>query len=607
MPGISFILNTKDNILQNKSKISQSINSMIHNDQYEHKILIQNKSCFLVSTKYKEYPIASFENDDYSIVLEGRIYNRNNNIETELKNLANKIFSAGSDGKTLAKNWLLKTDGDFVLIIQSKQHNQIYFINDILGRLPIYYFNQNGNFVLTRELQFITDLFDNFKFDRMGLAQYLLFGYPLGKRTLFENIFRLGPATLININLKNSKIKIENIYQFNLEKKKFSKKDYEKNVNKMVKIFCDACKNRTNPNDKNILSLSGGLDSRTVGAGLAKNKVKFYGATYLDYKNIAGDDVKIAEQLAKFFKIDWKLFKLKPPKGKDILELLRIKNGLNFLGMSYILPFYKEMKQNYGHQIINFSGDGGDKTLPNLAPLKNLKNLDELLDYIISSQQIYPLEKTTKLLKIEKQRIISELRDLLMDYPEQDFNQKYVHFMIFERGFKWLFEGEDRNRYYFWSVSPFYSIDFFNYAMNLPDNLKTNYKLYRDFLINLSSETAAIEYSNWKMPISSDKSKLYLLARDFYLKLPSKVTKILKKKYKKVLNLQSSEAPGVKCFWDMIKNCKSISKYFSNSDIKKLSNVSNKEFYNLFTIISEIEKFETGKSTIERYSNSVFP
>lgn len=580
---------------------------MIHTDQYKTKIHFSEKSYFLGCTGYKEYPVKVFENDEFYIFLEGQIYKNFPDVNSELNDLAKKIFQGNKNNvKKVVADWLLNTDGDFIILIMHKHRNEIYIINDVLGRLPLYYYKVNGKLFISRELQFIVNLMKEIEFDKMAIAQYLLFGYSLGKRTLFENIFRLQPASIINIDLNNSKTEIDNVYQFNFEKKKYANRKLKENAYNLVKLFIEACKNRTNSHDKNIVTLSGGLDSRTVAAGLNKTKISFYGATYLDFNKTAELDVKIAKQLAHVFKINWKLFSLKPPKGKDILELLKIKNGLNYLGMGFILPFYKNVKKTYGSDIIIFSGDGGDKLLPDISPSVNLSSLDELVKYVISQNQIYSLNDVATLTKIDEKEIISELKTVLFDYPEKDINQKYVHFLIFERGFKWLFEGEDRNRFYFWSTTPFYSVDFFKYVMNCPNSMKNKYNLYREFLLQLSPEASAIDYSNWKLPIASGRSKLYLFSKDIYFRLPNKLTKLFRKKYKKVLNLEEDNSEKLRCFREQIKNRKLFSKYISTTEIKKMKNITYKEYYNLFTILSVIEEFENSVSTIEKYSETDF-
>jgi asparagine synthase (glutamine-hydrolysing) len=606
LPGISFIFDSKNEIIKKESEILQSLKSIIHTEQYKHEIFLDEKSFFLGCTRYDEYPVKFFETDEFYICLEGQIYNKNSKLKSSLVDLAKMIVQNKKNMNEELAKWLLDTDGDFVIVIKPKNRSRIYIINDVLGRLPLYYYKRDGKLFVSREMQFIINLIEDNKFDRMAIAQYLLFGYSLGKRTLFEDINRLKPASIIKIDLKHSDIKFDDVYQFNFDQKKNAKISFKENIKNLVELFTEACKNRTNSNDKNIVTLSGGLDSRTVAAGLHRNKIPFFGATYMDFNKTAESDVRIAKELADVFNIQWKLFSLNPPQGKDILELLKIKNGLNYLGMGFIIPFYKNLIKTYGSNIIIFSGDGGDKVLPDLRPSSNPNNLNDLVNNVITDNQIYSLNDVAALTKIDKQEIISELKQELQDYPEQDLKQKYIHFLVFERGFKWLFEGEDRNRFYFWSTSPFYSVKFFNYAMNCPDNMKNKYKLYREFLIELSPDASEVEYANWKLPITSSRTKLYLFYRDIYFRLPHKITKLFRRKYKKVLNLDEDKSEKLRCFREQIKNRKLISKYFSTTEIKKMKNITYKEYYNLFTLISVIEEFENTKSTIEKYSDTYF-
>ncbi len=626
MPGISFIYDLKSNLKEKESQILYSLNSIINDEQYKQEILLYENSYFLGCTRYEKYPFVCFENDEFCIYLEGQIYGKDYSaINFELNNFAKYMFLNPDDLKNEIEKWLLNIDGDFIIFILSKRSNEIFIINDALGRLPFYYYHANGEFIISRELRFIRNLINDKKFDRMAIAQYLLFGYPIGERTLYENIFYLKPATFIRININTSNISVDCVHQFNFENKEYNKINYKANINNLTKLFIEACKNRNNNIDKNIVSLSGGLDSRAVAAGLQKSNISFCGATFHDFNETANSDVKIAKQLANTFNIELKIFNLGPPKGKDILKLLKIKNGLNYLGMSFILPFFNRIKETFGNDIIYFTGDGGDKVLPDLRPLKKLKDLDALIDYIIALNSKLSLNNVSSLTKIDKNEIVSELKKHLSTYPEKDLHSKYIHFFIYERGIKWLFEGEDRNRFYFWSVTPFYSIKFFNCAMNFPDDIKKNYGLYREFLLELSSQAAAIDNANWKLPITSNKFKLLSIfkldLKNIYVRLPSilqrivksknetdlnlKVQKIAKSKIEKNVKLYNNNSNIMNCTLEQIENCRYIPEYLSIQIIKKIIK-NNCKIDDIFTITSVIEEFESKESTIEKYYEYYF-
>lgn len=608
MPGLSFICDLKGRLTSKEPVIRRSLDALIHTGDYQAKVLLSNNLYFLGYSAYKEYPIVSFENEEFSIYLEGQIYGKDcSAIEADLGTLAKYIFSDQIDVTDRIGKCLLTIDGEFVVCICRKNSKQVAIMNDALGRLPLYYYSGgDGKLVVSRELRFVADLSDTMIFDRMAIAQYLLFGYPLGKRTLLENVFRLEPATLIKVDFGTSKVKIDTLRRFNFENKEHNNIETDQSVDSLVSLFCEACKNRAKRSDKIVLALSGGLDSRSVAAGLCKTGTPFSAATRLGFDKKETSEVKIAEELAQELNFDWKLFELEPPKGRDFLRLLRIKSGLNYLGMSFILLFFDKLKQVYGPDISYFTGDGGDKMLPDLSPSKRLKDVNALIGHIISQNHIFSLDDVVAITKIPRNSIIDELKNHVLSYPETAWNQKYVHFFICERGFKWLFEGEDRNRYFFWSTTPFYSVRFFDYAMNIPDSMKSGYKLYGEFLTKLSPQASAIDNVRWKAPIRSGRARLRLFAMNFYLNMPPNLRRIIKQVLKKAES-EKYNPNVVSCLQEQVRNCESVRDYLSLDEvIKNCEKYNGQAIFNLFTIVSTIEQAICPTSTIQRFLESDF-
>jgi asparagine synthase (glutamine-hydrolysing) len=601
----------KNDLREKESMILKSLDSMIHFEQYERKILLNEKSYFLGFTAYNEYPITSFENNEFLICLEGRIYNKDDRLlNMELNHLAKYIFEADLN-KIIISEWLLNSDGDFVIFILNKKSNRIAIMNDALSRLPLYYYCLNGQFLISREVSFIQNLTNSRKFDRMAIAQILLFSYSLGEKTLLEKINRLGPSSLIRIDFNKSEINIDNLHRFNFGIKKNINKSLESNASQLVSLFSEACKNRAEFNGyKNILSLSGGLDSRSVASGLKRNEIPYYGATFIDFHKSAEVDVRIAEKVANLFDIEWKLFRLGLPKGKDLLTLLRIKNGLNSLGMSFILPFFEKIKETYGQRILFFTGDGGDKALPDQRAPERIKNVDGLVNSVVFNNQIFSLNKVSALTGIQKDEIIDEIKNYILSYPEQQWDQKYVHFIIYERGFKLNFEGEDRNRFYFWSIAPFFSIPFFKYAMNCPDAQKSKYDLYRNFLLRLSPDAANIDNCDWGMPITSNKLILRLIMQRMSNKISRDFRQVIKKNIvKQDINPLDGEnlLSDIICNLKKIDNCNPIFDILSFSEVKNIiTNCTKAQFLALLTLTSSIEKNACNKCTIQDYYESSF-
>jgi asparagine synthase (glutamine-hydrolysing) len=487
-----------------------------------------------------------------------------------------------------------------------KRLNRIFFINDALGRLPLYYYRVDSQVLISREVRFITSFLKDVEFDRMALAQYLLFRYQLGERTLIKNIHRLKPATLMQIDADTGHMEMSTIFQFNFDDDKYAKVRIKENGDNLVSLFNDACKNRaaTGRDYTNILGLSGGLDSRAVGASFKNHQVPFCGATLLDYNKHFALDAKIAELVACELNIDWRLFNLNAPKGKDLSKLLLMKNGLNYLGMSFIFDFFKKIKHAFGDKIVYHTGDGGQVLKPELrAASKKLRSLEESVEYLISKNKLFSPSVVAQLTDLPEKELIEEIRTLFLSYPEKQWNNKYRHFMIYEVDVNHNFEGEDRNRYFSWTSTPFYSIPFFQYAMNCPDKQVAKYSLYRAFLVKLSPTLAEIDYDRWMMPITSKKINLIFL----YHKIPQGVKMSIRSIFKSPLTGYNDQASIVKCFREQLANCETINDYFEKSALLKImTNCSMHQFDFLFTLASSIEEFTCKRSTIEHHREAVF-
>ncbi len=599
MPGLIFYFNKV------KNENSKALKRISFPENFCFNEVFTDNNLFFGNIKYESYPQKIFKDNQYIISFEGHIYNKpdEKKLQQELIEIADLVFDESADYKEKLQLWLKNSDGDFVLSVLRKSDKKIFFLNDILGRLPLYYLKSEDEFILTRDFSQFPNLITDISTDKMALAQTLLFGYPLGKRTLFNNVFCLKPATLIVFDSNEFVLDFQNIHELNFENKKNIKDSPEEASEQLYQYFLEATKNRAEISNNNLLSLSGGLDSRAVLSAFDNLKIPVKCATYFDADHLNKKDVEVAKQLAGIYNSELEIVELQKSKGRNVLELLQIKMGMNYLGMSFILPFFKEINE---HDLTCFTGDGGDKMLPDLRPDKNISGLNDLIKFIISRNKIFSLNDVAKILNIDKKEILFELEKILKSYPEKDLKQKYVHFLIFERTMKWLFEGEDRNRYYFRSVSPFYSYKFFDYAMNCPDEMKKNYKLFRLFLERLSPEMAAVNNANWDIPVTSKKLKTFFLKNKIRTLIPQNIKQNIKSGFKKNNYLLDSNDAVVECFSQQFKACEYLKTVFNVNELKKIKYLSEDEFYYLFNLTSVIEKIKTGKSSIGGFGERDF-
>jgi asparagine synthase (glutamine-hydrolysing) len=465
LPGITIRWNIKKEINHDYNNIEYYANSVLHalssiayDKGYRQEILLIDHSCVVACNRYPNYPVKIFNDDNFWICIEGRIYGKEDRIvKKELSELLDYVFSDYVDDMYIVKgnrnnklvNWLLKTDGDFIIYALDRKNMDLIIINDILGRLPLYYYYDNHlGLIISREIQFAANLIEynngkSDKFDRMAVAQFLLCGYTLGKRTLLRDVYRMEPGSIIRLYNYNKEINIDNVYYFNFEDKEYANENVDTSASKLVSLFNEACKNRANLDTakKNILSLSGGFDSRCILVSLSKNKIPCSAVTVArpSWSPIVGNksETEIAQILANKFGAEWESYPSPiQPTSEDLCKLLESKQGLSYIGYSFLLPFLYMIRENHTATITFFTGHGGDAALPDLTPTIKLHNLDDLINYIISrptANVSLPLCEVASAVGIDKSQIVAEIKKILSSYPEKSLEQKYVHFLIYER------------------------------------------------------------------------------------------------------------------------------------------------------------------------------
>ncbi len=605
MPGLSIVYDPNGNRESPDSRTAASLGSLNHFAWYEEAVLIDDGWLFLGSSRYPEYPMTVIETDSAYICLEGMIYGRSGaNTRSELERLSAMLLERADGSASRAADWLRAADGDFLIFMLDRRSGEMCVLNDVLGRLPVYYHEAGGKIIVSRELRFITNLLDEVRFDPMAIAQYLLLGHPLGNKTLFDGILRLDPASMMRMGPLRGKLQIECLLRFDMEELEERGLDTECHAGMLVESLCGSCRRRADVSGDILVALSGGLDSRTVAACLKKSEIPFTSITFLDSRGTARSEAPLAREIAEALGCEWRMFHKEPSTGSDVLKLLQIKSGMNYLGMSFSIPICRELRSHYGPGAVLFTGDGGDKLLPDIEPPVTLSDVDSVVDYITDFYGILPVDTVSDLTMIDRREIVGELAGHLRSYTERDMKMKYVHFLIFERNYKWLFEGEDRNRCLLWVTSPFYSLDFFTSAFRCPNEYKRRYRLYRDVLRSLSPEVTAIDYAKWMVPIDSRSIDLYCFLRKIFLSLPGVLRKPIGRVYKRNYGYNPDSAV-LACLRGQIERCDAISDYLSKESVLKiLHGCSRTAVDNLFTITSVIEMFCDGRSSIADYHDS---
>ncbi|MCU4754482.1 asparagine synthase-related protein [Halobacteria archaeon AArc-curdl1] len=577
-------------------------------------------------TGYPSYPIKRIETEGYLICFEGKLYDvPEESLADELQSIASVLFeddrgtteirNSSVDGSLeIFREWLLDVDGSFLCAIFEKESGELVLFNDVLGRLPTYYYADSERILFSRELRYLLESVPP-EFDRLGAAQCLLFGYSLGTRTLIDGVERLRPGTLIRIGADPLELEIIDAHIFSFDDPKHTTRSRSQNARELATRFVSACDRRAGSFETDLISLSGGLDSRSVLAGYHAAGRQIKAATMESTEYVPISDVELAEELADAFDVEWQSYDVGHPSGADLDTLIKTKNGQIGLMTSFVLTFLRQLEANHGGSMAYITGDGGDKALPDLTPSRSVDRAD-LSDYIIDENSILDIDQVSRITGVSTAAIRQSVREHVRTYPETSADGIYIHFLLYERAANFLFEGEDRNRLFFWSETPFYSLPFFRYAMNCPPEQKARYKLYRSFLEALSPTAANCTHALYGAPVSSYRHAAGALADDILSRYPS-VLETLKPIIKSVNDLDTEttlDPATLECIREQIDRIDTLDAEFDTDELHQfLDTADDREkyaVYRIFALTSVVDDLTSTEqnepSILERRSDTIF-
>jgi asparagine synthase (glutamine-hydrolysing) len=562
-------------------------------------LLVDDEGLLVSTTTRGEYPLAVFETPSGTFILEGRTYgSRPESLSAFFTTLAEEMAHDGHSPSRLVQ-WLRGTDGDFILLFIEKRRSQLVLLTDLFGRLPVYWIPGGSRIVISRSLRLAGQLAGRRSPDPMAMAQYLLLQYPVGGRTLLEGVRRIPPASAVFIDRATGRARLEVLHRFDFDVAANTETPIREDAEILCTLVTEACRRRHGSvqGGHSVVSLSGGLDSRAIAGALRCAELPFRAATILDANGCSFDDARGAEQIAALLGVPWHLYQLPRATGAEALELLSIKDGMNPLGMSFIINFLRRLRADWGEGAGLFTGDGGDKVLPCLAPAWTPKTLEQVAHMLIADQQVWPLDRVAEISGVTIEAIVEELAATLRDYPETSLANKYVHFLVYERAHKYLFEGEDRNRAYLWPMSPFYAPPVFEYAMGCGQRKKRRYRLYRELLSRTLPQAGSVPNANWGFGVSTPATGALLAGRELFLRLPRWLRVAVRR------GRGAASCAGLRrCLLEQLNGHTRVRDQLRVGAARDgVATASREQAEVLLTVVSAVEWLGGGASTLERY------
>lgn len=445
----------------------------------------------IACSTYNGYPIKQYEFDNSIVLVEGCIYNMDE--DSLCARLQEIVYDLGNNKfREKIKSFIEIADGDFIVLIFNKSLNILVVFNDQLGSLPFYYSLNSCRCILGRNLSYILDNSYKIILNREALVEYIIHEFNVGKNTLFNDIFKMTPSQCIVCKVDEKKITVNsNVYtliddDFELSNVYTSKVQA---INDLREKFYDSISKRVDffqsKGFRIINTLSGGFDSRAIFGGLIKYTQDFDNVTYQylrDESDIAKQLISVTKTTSRFYKCS---FSNRPNfNNEDII--FKTDGLINTYTNSVCYNDSEWMKEHlFKDDNVLFGGFGGELFR---HPYKD----------ITSSPLKFLLLRSSKLHAVSKIFLTSQRResDFLANSIDR-FNYASSHNYAYEAGMKFLYNqyyinyvrgaGEERNRMFIWQVHPMMSHPF---VLAIRHRLPLNWASFRLFSEWLSTVNA---------------------------------------------------------------------------------------------------------------------
>ena len=215
-------------------------------------------------------------NHDRSVclLLDGEIYGESE-LRQELANAGGQLCTSGSHAELLlhgyvqeGQHFFRRVNGTFVAAIWESRFRRLTLVNDRFGMKPLYYALLPDRLLFAAEIKsLLADSAVPRDPDPRGISQFFSFGQLFGEDTLLRAVKVLSPAAWVTYRQAEREFQIDRYWQLSDIKvdPQLSHADF---LERIDTAFAKAVELRTNDTAALGISLSGGLDSRSILAAI---------------------------------------------------------------------------------------------------------------------------------------------------------------------------------------------------------------------------------------------------------------------------------------------------------------------------------------------------
>ena len=293
--------------------VQMMCNKMIHRGpddsgivQLPHITLGHRRLSIIDLSKYARQPMVS-KDGRYYIVYNGEVYNFK-----ELKKELEKegfVFNTSSDTEVVLNSYiqwgtkcLSKFNGMFAFAIWDNLRNALFLARDRFGQKPLYYYRDpKGGVTFASELTaLLCDTTIPQKISYTALNCYLALGYILAPLTLYEDIYKLEPASFLFVSNGGNIVEKKKYWDYADAFRIKSRQKEEDMADNVISLLRKSVKRRMVSDVPIGAFLSGGIDSSSVVRIMKDYHQGELHTCCLGFKQKSYDESDDANRLAEF-------------------------------------------------------------------------------------------------------------------------------------------------------------------------------------------------------------------------------------------------------------------------------------------------------------------
>ena len=364
MCGITGMASFTKHFRPDRIKITKMVKTLIHRGpdaegiELADNVALGMRRLSIIDIETGGQPIFN-EDRTIALVFNGEIYNYLE-LRRTLQSLGHKFYTQ-SDTETIihayeqfGMDFPKRLNGMFAIALHDKKNNKLILVRDHLGIKPLYYCFTDKYLIWGSEIKAIlaSGIVDK-ELDFDAVKQFLAWEYVPGTSTLFKNIKKLAPATILMVDLNNPVCTPCSYWDINMNASDQVRSDQEWFNLLDEQIKCSVKRQMISDVPLGAF-LSGGVDSSLIVAGMQDAKTFSIGFSDQSY-----NELPWASMVADHLGVEHIQEIISPHVVDQFDHLLYFMDDP--IGDFSIFPTFLVSRLARSHVKVVLSGDGGDE------------------------------------------------------------------------------------------------------------------------------------------------------------------------------------------------------------------------------------------------------